>query len=475
MAAIAALALHGLSGCAKSPVSLIPPPFSTNNLIQQENAKPGSNAWVIPTGNIASNHQIEGYASANSVNRGESISFFVSTADPSFRLEIFRLGWYQGNGARLVASNTLAGGLQAPCSTDATTLVINCAWQSSSTLQLPAPEADGTNNWTSGIYLAKLTGSTSNKSSYIPFVVRDDARKAEIRFASAMNTWEAYNEWGGTSLYTTPRAFKVSFNRPFFRGTGGGDLVSELWEMSALRFLEREGYDVSYAADVDALNASELLNHKVLLFPGHHEYWSTPMRDNVQAAINAGVHAVFFGSNNVYWQVRYEADATGAPNRVMVCYKSTQDPMATTNPPLTTVQFREPPVNSPEETMLGVMFNSAGVDANLVVSNPSHWIFDQTGASKGQSLGAYLGEEVDGQSGLAPPGTTVLMESPYVSSGGSSGISRTTIFQAPSGAFVFSSGTSNFPLGLDNIHTNDANPVIIQMVRNLLAHLGATR
>src|SRR6185312_12293589 len=98
-----------LSGCAKSPVSLIPPPFSTNNLIQQENAKPGSNAWVIPTGNIASNHQIEGYASANSVNRGESISLFVSTGDRSCRLEIFSVRWYQGNAARLVASDTLGG------------------------------------------------------------------------------------------------------------------------------------------------------------------------------------------------------------------------------------------------------------------------------------------------------------------------------------------------------------------------------
>jgi hypothetical protein len=451
---------------------------SFNNATQAENAKPGSADWTIAPPDVALNHEIEGFASATSANRGETIKLFVNTADPTYSAQIFRLGWYGGAGARQVASVTLSGTVQPICPMDPATLLVDCAWGNPYVLNVPDAASDLGNNWTSGIFLVKLTGSVSKKSSYIPFVVRDDARKSQIRFQSAINTWQAYNSWGLYSLYTSPRAFKVSFNRPLLRGAGGGDMISEAWELSALRFLEREGYDVTYATDLDTQeNASELLLHKVLLFGGHDEYWSTAMRTHLQAAIDAGEHAIFLNANNIYWQVRYEPDHAGNPNRVMVCYKSTADPMITTDPSLTTVRFRDPPVNWPEEPMLGVMFNTAGVNINneLVVGDPSHWIFSGTGAHAGQQLGNYLGEEVDGQTGLAPAGTAILMNSPFIGTGGVSANSLMTIFQAPSGAFVFSSGTSNFALGLDNFHTDDESPVIVQMMRNLLSHLGATK
>jgi hypothetical protein len=476
-----------LIGC----VGVTPPSPSSqsfNNATQAENAKSGSTAWMIPQSNIALSHQIEGYASAGSVNRGGSIELFVNTTDAIYTIEVYRLGWYGGGGGRLVSSVKLQGIAQPACPTDPSTLLVSCAWQSPYVLQIPAPETDTSNNWTSGVYLAKLTGSASRKSSYISFVVRDDARKSQIRFQLSMNTWEAYEDWGGHSLYTAPRAFKVSFNRPFRRGAGTGNMIASGWDLSALRFLEREGYDVSYAADLDAhQSAAELLNHKILLFPSHHEYWSTAMRNNVQAAIDAGIHAVFLGSNNVYWQVRFENGADGSSNRIMVCYKAVIDPIATTDPSLTTVRFRDPPVNWPEEKMLGVMFNGAGIGvlADLVVGDSSHWIFEGTGVHSGDHVGPYLGREVDSQSGLEPANTTVLMDSPFTVPDGTFK-SRMTIFQAKSGAYVFSAGTSNFSLGLDDFRSIAANyepdasfppdnATIQVMARNLFAHLGATK
>ena len=265
-------------------------------------------------------------------------------------------------------------------------------------------------------------------------------------------------------------------------------MLASGWDLAALRFMEREGYDVIYASDIDAhLNAAELLNHKILLFPSHHEYWSMTMRNNVQAAIDAGVSAAFFGSNNIYWQVRFENDSAGAPNRVMVCYKSTADPMITIAPALTTVRFRDAPVNLPEEKMLGVMFNGNGLGfhSDLFVSDATHWIFDGTGAHTGDNVGEYLGQEVDSQFASHPANTVVLMNSPFTGSTGGSGASQTVIYQATSGAYVFSAGTSDFVLGLDNYQSLGANfdpqffppdsPIIQQMARNLFSHLGATK
>jgi hypothetical protein len=484
-----------LAGCGgNSPITALPAPTpqvpvgTFNNATQFENAKVGSSGWIIPTSQIATNHEIEGYASASSVNRGDSIQLFVNTAASLYRIEIWRLGWYNGAGGRLIATSMQSRTPQPACPTDPATLLTDCQWQSPYVLQIPPPASDPTSHWTSGIYVAKLTAGSGPKSSYITFTVRDDARKAQIRFELSTNTWEAYEDWGGHSLYSSPRAFKVSFNRPFQRGAGTGNMLASGWDIAALRFVEREGYDVTYAADLDAhLNAAELLNHKILFFPSHHEYWSTPMRNNVQAAIDTGVSAVFFGSNNVYWQVRFENDSAGVPDRVMVCYKSTADPIIATDPALTTVRFRDAPVNLPEEKMLGVMFNGNGLGfhSDVFVADATHWIFSGTGVHTGDDVGEYLGQEVDSQFGLHPANTVVLLNSPFTGVTGGSGTSQTVIYQAPSGSYVFSAGTSDFVLGLDNFQSLGANfapqffppdsPTIQQMTRNLLSHLGATK
>ena len=159
-----------------------------------ENAKTGTSDWRLTTPGWASG-AIEGYPSSTSVNRGEQIKFYVNTADPTYTLEVFRMGYYQGLGGRLMLGPVTVNGTQQVIPTpNPTTGFLECNWINPYILTTGS-------NWTSGIYLAKLTGTTSGKQSYIIFVVRDDARASDLLFQQSTNSYQAYNNWGGKSLY----------------------------------------------------------------------------------------------------------------------------------------------------------------------------------------------------------------------------------------------------------------------------------
>jgi hypothetical protein len=290
------------------------------NAIQLENARQGTNVWKLS--NPAENQEIEGYASATSVNRGDSIGFFIRTTSPTFTIAIYRLGWYGGLGGREEMAPVELPGFDQPIPVpDPTFNMVECNWASSFTLTTSNP-SDPT-DWISGIYVAKLTAS-AGPDRYIIFVVRDDNGSSNLVYQQSVNTYQAYNAWGGTSLYShSPRAVKVSFNRPYEDGWGTGHFLS--YEFDMVGFLEKEGYDVSYTADVDTHERGNLLTtHKGFLSIGHNEYWSKEMRDNVTAARDAGVGLGFFSANSMYWQIRYEpSPITGVADRTIVGYKET--------------------------------------------------------------------------------------------------------------------------------------------------------
>ena len=172
----------------------------------------------------ATNGEIEGYASAVSVNRGEDIKLFVNTQEPTYSLEVLRVGWYGGRGMKQVMPAVTRRGLaQSAPMLDSTSGLIECDWQDPYTLHVPA--SNDPTIWPSGIYVAKLTSGSSRKQNYIVFVVRDDARPSDLLFQSSVTTYQAYNDWGGRSLYSKPRATKVSFNRPYLHGHGTGNFL----------------------------------------------------------------------------------------------------------------------------------------------------------------------------------------------------------------------------------------------------------
>ncbi len=373
---------------------------------------------------------------------------------------------------------TVAGTNQTMPTPDPTTGFLECNWSNPYVLTTGS-------NWTSGIYLAKLTGTTSGKQSYIIFVVRDDSRASDLLFQQSTNTYQAYNNWGGKSLYafnssSAPTintqgassnaypAVMVSYNRPYAAiNRGTGDFFS--WEFNMLAFLEEQGYDVSYTTDVDThTSPSLILQHKGFLIVGHDEYWSWEMRNNVTAARDAGVNLGFFSANECFWQIRYQASAlTGAPNRTIVAYKeaASQDPDAANSSTnyLTTTQWRLPHGSypaTPEDALIGQMYiDFEPVSGSILIGDTSSWVFENSGLQSGDTLPGLLGYEVDQVDSGSPTGTITLTSSPFQQSGTHDG--DMSLYQAGSGAWVFSTGSMDWTDGLAAVSPYSPSPSVV--------------
>jgi N,N-dimethylformamidase beta subunit-like protein len=477
-----------LLGLVASPAML--PAVAATNAVVTENQQPGTTAWQLPGLLTADDttKQIKGYASTTSVLQGGSITFYV-TVNPvqTYTIDVYRIGWYGGAGGRLrLHVGPLAGIQQAACPTDATTGMIACTWP-------PAYSTTIASDWTSGVYLALLTNAAGYQN-YIPFVVRD-SRPAALLYQQSVTTYQAYNNYPddratGKSLYgynssgavtvgTTPAAVKVSFDRPY-ADDGAGQFLN--WEINLVRWLERSGYDVTYSTNLDThSNGAALLTHRGFLSTGHDEYWSNEMYNAAQAARDAGVSLAFLGSDSIFWQVRFESSASGVANRVMVGYKS-----ASTDPiqgPTTTVEWRDPPVNRPEQTIKGVQYTNSvnwGSLAGYVVTNSTSWVYAGTGFKDGDTVPGIVGYEMDRyMPDVAGPTTTnltLLSHSPFTSNGGVADYSNSSIYQVASGAWVFSTGTMSWSWALDDFGNGSGlvDPRIQQTTANVLNAFIAT-
>ncbi|MEO5968548.1 MAG: N,N-dimethylformamidase beta subunit family domain-containing protein, partial [Bdellovibrionia bacterium] len=246
-------------------------------------------------------------------------------------------------------------------------------------------------------------------------------------------------------------------------------------EYNMVRFLEREGYDVTYATDVDTHeNPDLLLSHKGFLSVGHDEYWSKEMRDHVEAARDSGIHLGFFAANVSNWQIRFEpSNFNEVADRTITCYKDGNlDPIKDNQ---VTFNWRSPSVNRPEAQMIGVMYRFDPVNADIVIENNSHWVFDNTGLKSGDHLPGLLGYEVDQIFDSSPAGIVRLAHSPYLIEGVGH-FSDMTIYTAPSDAFVFATGSMQWNWGLDDYGAPQLRPALSsfgaqQMTRNILNHM----
>jgi N,N-dimethylformamidase beta subunit-like protein len=451
------------------------------NPVVTENQQAGSGSWRI--GALVSDDstgQIKGYASLTSVNQSDTITFYVTvTPAQAYTIDIYRTGWYGGLGGRLRLHQAgLPGVTQQACTSDATTGLIACHWTPSYSLTIP-------NDWTSGVYLALLTNSVGYQN-YVPFVVKD-GRPAAYNYQESVNTSEAYNDYPndgltGKSLYAynsygaftvggDQRAVKISFDRPYTKDGSGLFLT---FGVQLVRWLEQSGYDVTYTTDVDThANASALLQSKGLIVSGHDEYWSKEMYDGVQAARDAGVSLAFLGADAVSWQVRYEASDSGVPNRIIVCYKdATIDPV---QGPTTTVRWRSAMLNRPEQTLVGVQSEGQvawGNNAGYVVINSSSWAYAGAGVKDGDTVPGIVGYEMDRlMPGYPAPNSanqTLLSWSPYVNWNGNPYYSNSSLYQAPSGAWVFGAGTLSWSWGLDPWDNTNGDPRLRRLTANVL-------
>ena len=317
-------------------------------------------------------HALEGFASQVSAVAGDDVAVFVNTTAKAVQVQAYRMGFYQGLGARLIVQTDFlpAKAQPAPVVTPGVGTV-TCPWSPTLTLNI-------TKDWPPGCYLLKLVGD-GGEEQFVPLTVRDDKSMASYVLQNSVTTWQAYNLWGSYSLYYGPdskgrgtfadRARAVSFDRPYPQtwASGAADFVGN--ELPLLFHLESLGLDMTYWTDVDLHARPQLLaNHRCLFSLGHDEYWSTPMRQGTAAANAAGVNLAFLGANACYRQIRMQPTSVG-PNRLQVCYKdATEDPISGQQPALTTVNWGQAPVNQPESTLIGSMYQSVGAKADMVVT-----------------------------------------------------------------------------------------------------------
>lgn len=482
------------------------------NPIVCENQNAGTTAWGI-SGN--GDLTIQGFATDISVNIGQTISFKIDTPASKYHVDIYRLGYYQGNGGRFITRIQPSASLpqsQPACLKDPATNLADCGnWAVSASWQIPSTAV-------SGLYLAVPTRDDTGGASHIPFIVRNDASQSDILFQTSDETWEAYNPYGGHSLYgdtgfnINNRAFKVSYNRPYWTRT----LEAATWLFNAeypmIKWLEANGYDVTYFTHVDAVRNSALLtNHKIYLSVGHDEYWSGPARASVQAALNAGVNLAFFSGNEMFWKTRWEnsIDGSGTPFRTLVCYKETLEnaKIDPADPPTWTGTWMDPRFSPPadggvpQNALTGTLFqvNGPGSDnTNLSIKVPetdgkmrfwrntsiANLASGQTAVLPPGTLGYEW--DVDADNGFRPSGLMDLSTATYnlttdllLDYGGTYGAGTAThhltLYRAPSGALVFGAGTVQWSWGLDSDHDGGNNPPDVRMQQatlNLFADMG---
>ena len=417
-----------------------------------ENAKPGTIDWVV-TG-VQQAGAIEGFASQVSASRGDEVIVFVNTVARTVQVQAYRMGHYGGLGGRLVyQSDPVAGQRQPPPSITPGVSTVSCQWSPTVTVKVDR-------SWPPGCYLLKLVGD-GGEQQYVPLTVRDDTSTAAYVLQNSVTTWQAYNLWGGYSLYYgqspgggqtfADRSRIVSFDRPYPKkwAQGSADFLGN--EFPVLYQMESLGLDMTYWTDVDLHARPHLVaRHRCLFSMGHDEYWSTPMRDGVQAALESGTNLAFLGANACYRQIRLQPTPVG-PDRLEVCYKdAAEDPLAAEDPQLATVNWEQPPVNLPESTLIGSMYQSVGADDDLVITDASAWLYDGCGVTDGQRLASVVQGEYDrympGFPG--PTNADVFAHSPVVGQGNWSDISYYTAGRAGGG--VVAIGAASFVNKLSN-------------------------
>ena len=458
---------------ARTPLS------ASANPVPRENLRPGATSWSLDQ--TARRRRIEGYASEVSVLPGRRVHFHVSTFPAArYRIVLYRSGWYRGKGARIVAC------IPRGCKTDRKgkarrrprpargTGLVRARWPVTDTFRFPGTAV-------SGIYLAKLEltrGRARGKVTYIPVILRErPARRSTILVQVAVSTWQAFNSWGGKSFFpaTSTRgipASHISFNRPY----NPLRPVPLQWDIGLVRFLEREGYNVSYTTDVDTdRNPRELRRHRLVISAGQDEFWSKRTRDAFEAARNSGTNLAFIGAEIGEWQIRF-ANA----RRTIVKYPdAASDPVA--DPTRKTVRFANLVLPRPECQLLGVGYGGGlrGQDdpPRSYAVNPAalgdSW-FRDTGFTATSELPDSVGYVWDSvQPGCAVPPVTVLFHYDGVGPRGPT-TADAARYTAPSGARVFSSGSLYFVYGLDNYYGHrevPPDPRLRQFMRNALADL----
>jgi len=386
---------------------------------------------------------LAGYASTTSAAAGDTIGFHVSGDCPTLSMRFYR------HSDVLELLEEVGDLVPADVPVPDSAWIKGCGWPTLYTLTVP-PE------WKSGMYYVEMVPGDGGPSAFVSFVVRQEGPPRPVLVVSAVNTYQAYNAFGGKSLYdyNSPggRAPKVTFDRPYDSHAGLGQ---PQFETPFVRWFERAGFQADFVTDVDlALRPQVVDGHRLLVIVGHNEYWSRSMLNVAQAFADSGGNVAVFGGNTCYWQVRYEDDG-----RTLVCYKSMDDPILHSQLDAVTVQWRAPPIRRPECILFGVMYpNCAGTASDsMLFTRPYAWITEGLEDQVGRRFGdRVVGYEYDTFfEGRSPAGAIRLFETPFEGTPCPQVQCATYYERQPAfgvfgiGGGIFAAGTIQWSWGLD--------------------------
>ncbi|GGZ74924.1 N,N-dimethylformamidase beta subunit family domain-containing protein [Streptomyces bluensis] len=445
-------------------------PSGSREAVRDENSLRGHQDWGLRR--RGDDRAIEGYADRVSVLPGETFRLFVSTTGRTFRAEAFRMGWYGGAQARRVwTSGDLPGQRQqVPDASDATRTVSAVAWRPSARIS--------TGGWPEGAYLIRLT-SDSGDQRYVPVTVRSRSAAGRVVLVNAVTTWQAYNAWGGRSLYQGPdgkgdydgRSLAVSCDRPYDHN---GARLFLVYEQPAIALAESLGLPLAYTTNMD-LDADPglLAGARAVISLGHDEYWTPAMRQRVTAARDRGTNVAFLGANACFRRIRMERTAHG-DRRLVVCYKTDwkRDPWYGRDDAAVTTDWREPPEAVPENSLTGTLYESNGTSAVYTVTEPGHWLFAGTGATRATRIPNLVGTEYDRVTGDAhtPRPMEIIAHSPLECRGVRS-YQDSAYYTAESGAGVFNTGTMRWVESLKGDGAHGIPPSSARLTRRVTANL----
>lgn len=437
------------------------------NPIVLENKKKGTTDWqltrVRPDKDLHRTPFIEGYCSKQSVLAGETLDVMISTfPHQSYKIDLYRTGYYGGTGARHLQTLGPFEGKQQPTPSPGDKNIHECDWEVSTQIKIPE-------DWISGVYLGKLRTLPKQANepyweSYIIFIVKDE-RPVDILFQCSDNTWQAYNRWPNNySLYTHPKGVSgpwaaVSFDRPYGRQSqymgivndplsfGSGEFIS--FEMPFSYFLEQHGYDVAYCANCDMLKPDRGLKAKSFLSVGHDEYWDIRQFQSAETLRDEGVSLLFFSGNSVCWVSPFSPNKKGAPNRSIF----RAGPYGGERPHALLRENTDGPFpeRGPDEGLLMGARNIRPVNGggDWTVIKPEHWMFAGTGMKKGDSIPGLIGWEFHNDAADIP-GMEVVAEGPAWQGGSNLTHWQATIFPGPKNNFVFNASTIFWAQGLSS-------------------------
>ncbi len=478
--------------------------------IAAENQEPGTRAWRLPgpaaeIGGLAQG-TVAGYVAREAVAPGQTERIYVSAPRASrLRIRIFRMGWYHGTGGReVLISRALPVVGQPPCSHRVQTGLTECHWHPALSFAIPSALP-------SGIYIAKLTAATGESDCL--FVVRA-SRPQPLLAQLPTSTYEAYNSWGGDSLYPggavtrltgRTQGVAVSYDRPYASVTGAGQFFAR--DVAMVRFLERYGYPVSYTTSESVgADPGQLLGHRALIDFGHSEYWSMRQERGFAQALRRGTSLLFLGSDTLAWRVRYAPASAAAgqaaePDQSIVAYKQYRALDRDRSDP--TGEFPDGGAR-----LAGSAYRGCITPRLPQPGPPTYryyawapapglrpgWLFAGTGISASTQIPGIVGYELDQRTPVTPAQTKLVGEgsAPCMSAtppepGGPTptagqDLAQTTLYTARSGAIVFDTGTLGWELGLEPVPSASPDaprapdPRVVRMTRNLLAHvLGESR